>query len=154
VEDHAVTLKGTAGTLKAKVATKHKETNDPRLFSSEGVCYTYHVPPAPLNVNFIINSLKTFLKALGLKPDLVPGEWIFSGRTPPAHPSRKVEPFKAEKKIPASSNNPLFLLDFAQAEYFLFLKLKRELAASPCPSGQGQEDVGGGHQHSDQRRLP
>jgi hypothetical protein len=36
-----------------------------------------------VNVNYIISALKKFLKALGQKrPYLVPGEWIFSGKTP------------------------------------------------------------------------
>jgi hypothetical protein len=54
----------------------------------------------------------------------------------------------AEKKFQLI-HEPLFLLDLAQADYFLFLKLDWDLAASPCPPGQGQEEVGGGHQHFD-----
>jgi hypothetical protein len=60
----------------------------------------------------------------------------------------------AQQKNSSFFTNHLCLLDLAQADYFLFLKLKRELAASPCPPGKGQEEVGGVHQHSDQRRLP
>jgi hypothetical protein len=72
----------------------------------------------------------------------------------PVHPSRQVEPFMAQQKNSSFFTNHLSLLDLAQADYFHFLKMKRELAASPCPPGQGQEEVGGGHQHSDQRLLP
>jgi hypothetical protein len=62
------------------------------------------------------------------------------------HPSRKVEPFKTEKKFQLSSffTSPFSLLDLIHADYLLFLKLKRDLAASPCPPGQGREEVGGG----------
>jgi hypothetical protein len=65
------------------------------------------------------------------------------------HPYRKVEPCKAEKKNSSFFTNPFSLLDLIQADYFLFLKLKRDLADSPCPPGRGQEEVGGGHQHCD-----
>jgi hypothetical protein len=72
---------------------------------------------------------------------------IFWDNTP-VHPSRKVEPFKAEKKS-SFFTIPFSLLDLTKADYFLFLKLKRDQVASPCPPGRGQEEVGGGHQHSD-----
>jgi hypothetical protein len=86
-----------------------------------------------VNVNYIISAMKKFLKALGQKePDLVPRGWIFS----------------------SSFTNLLSLLYLAQSGYTLFLKLKRELAASLCFPGRGHKEVGGGHLYFDQRRLP
>jgi hypothetical protein len=96
-----------------------------------------------------MSALKKFLKALHQKrPDLVPREWIFSGITPQFTLPRKLSRSRQKK------NSSFFTNPLTQADYFLFLKLKRQLEASPCPLGQGHKEVGGGHQNSDQRRLP
>jgi hypothetical protein len=104
-----------------------------------------------VNVNYIISALKKFLKALGQKrPDLVLREWIFSGITPQFTLPAKLSSSRL-KKNSSFFTNPFSLLDLIQADYLLFLKLKRNLAASPCPPKRGQEEVGRRHRHSDQR---
>jgi hypothetical protein len=107
-----------------------------------------------VNVNYSISTMKKFLKALGQKgPDLVPREWIFSGITTQFTLPGKLSRSRL-KKNSSSFTNLLSLFDLAQGGYIPFLKLKRELAASPCPPGRGHEEVRGGHLHSDQRQLP
>jgi hypothetical protein len=85
-----------------------------------------------VNVNYIISALKKFLKALGQKRlDLVPREWIFSGITPQFTLPSKLRRSRLKKKF--QFTNPFSLLDLAQADYFLFQKLKRDQVVSPCP---------------------
>jgi hypothetical protein len=121
------------------------KTDNPRLFDSKKVRYTDHVlPSTTVNVNYIISALKMFLKALCQKgPDLVPREWMFYGIT--LQFTLHVNLSRSwPKKNSSLFPNTLSLLSLAQAEYFLFLKVKRELAGLTMSPWTGSRRCGRG----------
>jgi histone-lysine N-methyltransferase SETMAR len=115
--------KGTSGPIKAKVAASCTKQMVLAFFDNQGVIYINHVPQgATVNGDYIIKALKSFLKALRLKrPDLEPGEWMFHWDIAPVHTAEKVQQIQV---IP----HPPYSPDLAPADYFLFPRLKRELA--------------------------
>jgi transposase len=81
-----------------------------------------------VNVKNIIRALGTFLKNLRKKrPEIVKGEWFLHWDNAPVHSAKVVQEFLAKKSIKLLSHPP-YSPDLAPADYFLFPKLKKELA--------------------------
>ena len=121
--------KGTPGPIKAKVIASRMKQMVLAFFDNKGMVYNNYVPRGvKVNGDYIINTLKRFLKALHQKrPDLEPGSWVLHWDNAPVHTSQKVLDFLAKKNIQLLPHPP-YSPDLAPADFFLFPTLKRELA--------------------------
>ncbi len=97
---------------------------------SQGMVYTNYFPRgSTVNATYIIRALGTFLKNLKKRPETPKGEWFFHWDNAPVHTTNVVKEFLA-KKTSNCSPTPPYSPDLAPADYFLFPKLKKELAGN------------------------
>jgi hypothetical protein len=81
-----------------------------------------------LNASYIVESLGTFMKILTKKrPEMVVGDWMFHWDNTPVHTAAKVTDWMGARDIKLIEHLP-YLPDLARADFFLFPKVKRELA--------------------------
>ena len=99
------------------------------FFDVQGMVYTNYVPRGKtVNAAFILESLRRFLKACKAKcPEIASGEWFLHWDNAPVHTSKSVRDFLTRNNIQLL-NHPPYSSDLAPSDYFLFPKLKRELA--------------------------
>jgi histone-lysine N-methyltransferase SETMAR len=123
--------KGTPGPVKARVHASRTKTMVLAFFDSQGMVYTNYVPRgSTVNAKYIIRALGTFLKNLKKKrPETAKGEWFLHWDNAPVHTANVVKEFLAKKNIKLLSHPP-YSPDLAPADYFLFPKLKKELAGN------------------------
>ncbi len=100
------------------------------FFDPQGMVYTNCVPRGDtVNVKYIIRALGTFLKNLRKKrPETAKGEWFLHWDNAPVRTVKVVQEFLAKKSIKPLLSHPPDSPDLAPADYFLFPKLKKELA--------------------------
>ncbi len=80
-------------------------------------------------------------------------EWFFHWDNAPVHTAGDVQDWFAANSIQLLSHPP-YSPDLAPADFFLFRRVKEELAAWPhLVSGDHQEGLGRGHQKHRQRTL-
>jgi histone-lysine N-methyltransferase SETMAR len=99
------------------------------FFDSKGLIYTNYVPRgSTVNANYIVEALGTFMKIMRKKrPQMVAGDWLFHWDNAPVHTATKVTDWLAARDIKLIEHPP-YLPDLAPADYFLFPRVKRELA--------------------------
>ncbi len=121
--------KGQPGPVKAKVLATRTKQMVLAFLDSKGLIYTNYVPRGTtVNANYIVEALGTFLKILRKKrPQMVTGDWLFHWDNAPVHTAAKVTDFMAARGIKLIEHLP-YSPDLAPADYFLFPRIKRELA--------------------------
>jgi [histone H3]-lysine36 N-dimethyltransferase SETMAR len=121
--------KGTPGPVKARVHAPRSEQMVLVFFDDKGMVYTNYVPRGDtVNADYVIKVLRAFLKILKEKrPELRAGEWYFHWDNAPSHSAKAVKDFLAQKYI-QMIDHPPYSPDLAPADFFLFPKIKNELA--------------------------
>jgi hypothetical protein len=99
------------------------------FFNSKGLICTIYMPRGTtVNANYIMEALGTFMNILRKKrPQMVAGDWLFHWDNAPVHAAAKVTNGLAARDIKLIEHPP-YSLDSATADYFLFPRVKRELA--------------------------
>jgi hypothetical protein len=102
-----------------------------------------------VNANYIVEALGKFLKVFKQKrPEMVAGDWWFQWDNTPVHTAAMVKDWMAARQFKVIKHLP-YSPDLAPAKFFLFPKVKRELAGLTLTQGDLQEGVGGGRQNSE-----
>jgi histone-lysine N-methyltransferase SETMAR len=115
--------------VKAKVHATRTKQMVLVFFDSKGLIYTNYVPRGTtVNANYIVEALGTFMKILRKKrPQMVAGDWLFHWDNALVHTAAKVTDWLAARDIKLIEHPP-YLPDLAPADYFLFPRVKREMA--------------------------
>ena len=123
--------KGQPGPIKAKVQASRTKQMLLAFFDSKGLIYTHIVPRgSTVNAAYIVKVLDVFMRHLRKKrPVLAEQRWFFHWDNAPVHTANVVKEFLAKKNIKLLSHPP-YSPDLAPADYFLFPKLKKELAGN------------------------
>ena len=121
--------KGTPGPIKAKVHATRTKQMVIAFFDSQGMVYSNYVPRGQtVNAAFILESLRRFLKTFKAKrPEIAAGEWFLHWDNAPVHTAKSVRDFLTKNNIQLLDHPP-YSPDLAPADFFLFPKLKKELA--------------------------
>jgi histone-lysine N-methyltransferase SETMAR len=121
--------KGQPGPVKAKVHASRTKQMVLVFFDSKGVIYTNYVPRgSTVNTAYIKTALQRFVKVLKKKrPDMAAGDWYFHWDNAPVHTAATVQDYLAAKSIKTIPHPP-YSPDLAPADYFLFPRVKAELA--------------------------
>ena len=123
------TLKGKPGPLKAKVQASRSKQMVFAFFDSRGLIYTHIAArSATINAPYVVDVLGKFLKQLRLKrPEMVEQEWFLHWDNAPVHTAAVVQNWLAARAIRVLPHPP-YSPDLAPADFFLFRKVKEELA--------------------------
>jgi hypothetical protein len=99
------------------------------FFDAKGLIYTNYVPKGTtVNAKYIVEALGTFLKVLRKKrPIMAAGEWFLHWDNPPVHTTATVTDWLAARRVKMIEHPPNSQ-DLAPADFFLFPKVKKELA--------------------------
>ncbi len=99
-------------------------------FDADGVIYTDYVPRGEtVNAKYIIESLGRFLEKYRAKrPIQASQEWFLHWDNAPVHTAAAVKQFIADRAIKTIAHPP-YSPDLAPADFFLFPKVKSELAS-------------------------
>jgi histone-lysine N-methyltransferase SETMAR len=140
--------KGQPGPIKARVHASRTKQMVLVFFDAKGVIYTNYAPKGEtINASYIRSAASRFLKVFKEKqPIMSSQDWWLHWDNAPVHTATSVVDFlvlKGVKTIP----HPPYSPDLAPADFFLFPKVKAELA------GQTLRQLGGGCQDHPQGRL-
>ena len=121
--------KGQPGPIKARVHASRQKQMLLAYFDAKGVIYTDYVPKGKtVNAKYIIESLRRFLKIFKQKRKTTASqEWFLHWDNAPVHSAAIVKDFIAAKKIKTIAHPP-YSPDLAPADFFLFPKVKNDLA--------------------------
>lgn len=122
--------KGQPGPLKARVHATRQKIMVLAFFDRNGIIYTNVVPQGQtVNAAYMVQVLAQFLKRMRQKrPALVAQkDWLLHWDNAPVHTATAVKDFLAKKDI-AVLEHPPYSPDLAPADFFLFPKIKEELA--------------------------
>jgi histone-lysine N-methyltransferase SETMAR len=99
------------------------------FFDCRGLMYIHVVPRgAKINAMYIVKALDTFMKHFKKKrPEMASREWFFHWDNGPVHTAAVVQDWLAANQIQVLEHLPYFP-DLAPADYFLFRRVKEELA--------------------------
>jgi histone-lysine N-methyltransferase SETMAR len=121
--------KGQPVPIKAKVHATRSKQMGLVFFDSQGVIYNDYVPKGKtVNSEYIITALGRFLKTFKQKRQVMASQdWFLHWDNAPAHTATVVQEFLAAKSIKTIAHPP-YSPDLAPADYFLFPRVKTELA--------------------------
>lgn len=121
--------KGQPGPLKAKVQASRDKQMIMAFFDNVGMIYYCVVPKGKtVNGEYVIDVLKRFLKMFRRKrPEMARNKWFLHWDNAPVHTAGNVAAFLEEKKVNVLEHPP-YSPDLAPADYFLFPKMKGDLA--------------------------
>ena len=121
--------KGTPGPIKARSHATRTKQMVLAFFDNKGLIYTNIVPRGQtVNTDYVITALQLFWRRLRLKrPDLFKNGFIFHWDNAPVHTAGKVKTFLEKKNIEMLPHPP-YIPDLAPADYFLFPRVKADLA--------------------------
>ena len=121
--------KGQPGPIKAKVHASRTKQMVMAFFDSKGLIYTHIVPRgSTINANYIVMTLGKFMKNLKKKrPIMVEQEWFFHWDNAPVHTAAVVKDWLAANSVKMLQHPP-YSPDLAPADFFLFRRVKEELA--------------------------
>jgi hypothetical protein len=147
--------KGQPGPVKAKVNATRTKKMVLAFFDSKGLIYTNYLPRGTtVNANYSVEALDTFMKILRKKrPQMVARDWLFHWDNAPVHTAVKVTDWLAARDIKLIEHPP-YLPDLAPADYFLFPRVKRELAGLTLTQDTFKKEWEGAVQISRRRTLP
>jgi histone-lysine N-methyltransferase SETMAR len=99
------------------------------FFDFKGLIHTkYMLRGTMVNVKYIVDALGRFLKVFKQKrPDMVAGAWWFHWDNAPVYTAAMVTDWMAATEFKVFERLP-YSPDLAPADFFLFPKVKRELA--------------------------
>jgi [histone H3]-lysine36 N-dimethyltransferase SETMAR len=128
--------KGQPGPLKARVHATRSKQMVLVFFDSRGVIYTDYVAKgSTVNSQYIISALGRFLKTFKQKrPVTASQDWFLHWDNAPAHTAAVVQEFLAAKSIRTIAHPP-YSPDLAPADFFLFPRVKSELAGDSLDQG-------------------
>ena len=123
------TPKGQAGPIKAKVHASRTSQMVLAFFDNKGPIYTNYVPRGTtVNAIYILGALGRFQKVFKQKrPETAAGEWYFHWDNAPVHTAAVVRDWLAAHNYQMIQHPP-YLPDLAPADFFLFPKVKEQLA--------------------------
>jgi histone-lysine N-methyltransferase SETMAR len=100
------------------------------FFDSKGLIYMNYVPKgSTVTTNYIVEALGNFLKVFRQKrPEMAAGNWWFHWDNTPVHTTAMVKDWIAARQFKVIEHPP-YSPDLAPANFFLFPKVKRELAS-------------------------
>jgi hypothetical protein len=106
------------------------------FFDSQGLIYSHIVPKvSAVNGKYIVKALGNFLQQLKKKrPVMVQQEWWFHWDNAPVHTAAVVLEWFAAHNI-QQLEHPPYLPDLAPADFFLFRRVKEELAGWSLDEG-------------------
>jgi histone-lysine N-methyltransferase SETMAR len=121
--------KGQPGPIKARVHASRTKQMLLAFFDSKGLIYTNIVPRGSMvNATYIVKALGTFMQHLKKKrPAMVSQEWFFHWDNAPVHTAAVVKTWLAANNIQLLQHPP-YSPDLAPADFFLFRRVKEELA--------------------------
>jgi histone-lysine N-methyltransferase SETMAR len=121
--------KGKPGPIKARVQASRIKQMVMAFFDCRGLIYTHIVPRgAKINAMYIMKALGTFMKHFKKKrPEMASREWFIHWDNAPVHTAAVVQDWLAANKIQVLEQPP-YPPDLAPADYFLFRRVKEELA--------------------------
>jgi histone-lysine N-methyltransferase SETMAR len=121
--------KGEPGPIKAKVHATRAKQMVLAFFDAKVLIYTNYMPKGTtVNANYIVEALGTLLKVLRKKrPVMAAGEWFLHWDNVPVHTAATVTDWLAARRV-KMIEHPSYSQDLAPADFFLFPKVKKELA--------------------------
>ena len=121
--------KGKPGPIKARFHASQTKQMVLAFFDTKGLIYSNIVPRgSTVNAAYIMKALATFMKYLKKKrPQMVEGEWWFHWDNAPVHTAASVKNWLAARGVQMVDHAP-YSPDLAPANFFLFPKMKEELA--------------------------
>jgi histone-lysine N-methyltransferase SETMAR len=122
-------VKGEPGPIKAKVHASRSKQMVLVFFDLKGLIYMNYVPKGTtVNANYIVEALGKFLKVFRQKrPEIAAGDWWFHWDNAPVHTAAMVKDWMAARQFKVIKHPP-YSPDLAPIDFFLFPKVKRELA--------------------------
>ena len=128
--------KGQPGPIKARVHASRQKQMLLAYFDAKGVIYTDYVPRGKtVNSKYIIESLRRFLKIFKQKRKTTASqEWFLHWDNAPVHSAAIVQEFLAARSIKTIAHPP-YSPDLAPADFFLFPKVKNDLAGQTLTQG-------------------
>jgi histone-lysine N-methyltransferase SETMAR len=122
--------KGEPWPIKAKVHMTRAKQMVLTFFDAKGLIYTYYVPRGTMvNATYIVEALGSFMKILKKKrPGMAAGEWFLHWDNAPVHTAATVTDWLVARRV-TMLKHPPYSLDLAPADFFLFPKVKKELAS-------------------------
>jgi hypothetical protein len=136
-------IKGTPGPVQAKVHATRTKTMILAFFDFKGMVYNNYVPKGQtVNKDYAIKALQEFLRKLRKKrPELVDGEWFLHWDNAPINYPKAVQDYLTKKGVKVIEHPP-YSFDLAAADFFLFPKLKKELAGISLAPGDFRKEWG------------
>jgi hypothetical protein len=123
--------KGQPGPIKARVHARRSKKMVLMFFNANGVIYmNYILKGETVNAEYIKKSLARFLKIFRKKRPITSQEWFLHWDNSPVHTAATVQDYLEAKGI-KTIRHPPYSLDLAPADFFLFPKVKSELAGLP-----------------------
>ncbi len=121
--------KGKPGPIKARVHASRTKQMVMAFFDSRGLIYSHIIPKgAKINATYIVMVLGIFLKKLRQKrPEMASREWFFHWDNALVHTPAVVQTWIAANNVQVLEHPP-YLPDLAPADFFLFRRVKEELA--------------------------
>jgi histone-lysine N-methyltransferase SETMAR len=121
--------KGQPGPIKARVHASRTKQMVMAFFDSKGLVYTHIVPRgATINAIYTVKVLGIFMKNLKKKrPAMLQQEWFFHWDNAPVHTAAVVKNWLAANAVQMLQHPP-YSPDLAPADFFLFKRVKEELA--------------------------
>jgi histone-lysine N-methyltransferase SETMAR len=121
--------KGLPGPRKAKVHATRNKKMVLVFFDAKGVIYTNYVPKGEtVNAEYIKKALARFLKVFKSKrPIMASQDWFLHWDNAPVHTAATVQEYLAAKGV-KTLRHPPYSPDLAPADFFLFPRVKSELA--------------------------
>jgi histone-lysine N-methyltransferase SETMAR len=99
------------------------------FFDSKGLIYTNYMPRGTIvNAKYIVEALSNFMKIFKKKrPIMAAADWFLHWDNAPVHTAAIVTDWLASRRFQLLEHLP-YLPDLAPSDYFLFPKVKKELA--------------------------
>jgi histone-lysine N-methyltransferase SETMAR len=121
--------KGKPGPIKARVHASRTKQMVLAFFDSKGLVYTHIAARGTsINATYMVKVLGKFLKHFRKKrPVMADREWFFHWDNAPVHTAGDVQDWFAANSIQLLSHPP-YSPDLAPADFFLFRRVKEELA--------------------------
>ena len=121
--------KGLPGPIKAKVHATRSKQMVLAFFDAKGLIYTNYVPRGTtVNANYIVGALGKFFKVFRQKrPVMAEQEWFFDWDNALVHTAAVVRDWITAKGF-VLLEHPPYSPDLAPADFFLFPKIKNQLA--------------------------